>query len=84
MEPSEIFILSLVSLFISIVAYSINKAFNSKCLNFSCCFGLIKFSRDVKEENKLDIEKINHNINLNDDNNILNENINKIINNNNE
>jgi hypothetical protein len=79
MEPSEIFILSLISLFISIIAYGINKCFSSKCEDCNCCFGLINIKRNIQKENEIEIEKINHNIN---DENNLNENINKIVMNN--
>jgi hypothetical protein len=82
MEPSEIFILSIVSIIIGIISYAINKSFNSKCSDCSCCFGLITIKRDIQKENEIEIEKMEHNINLNEDQNILNENINKIVMNN--
>ena len=50
------FFLSLTTLLIGALVVSIRTCYKTKCSNFDCCFGLIKFKRDTESEELIDLK----------------------------
>ena len=63
---TEIGILSIISIISGLFIVLIKIIMKSKCSNFDCCFGMFKVQRDIDAENKIEIERIEHNIKSND------------------
>ena len=71
---TEIGILSIISIISGLFIVLIKIIMKSKCSELNCCFGMFKVIRDVSAEVDIENNKINHNIN--DDNEL---NINDVI-----
>ena len=71
-ELSEIGLLTIITLCSSLIIIIIKIILKSKCFEFNCCFGLFHIKRDVKIEGDIEIQKLDHNIQSNDNININN------------
>lgn len=61
-QNNDVLYLSVATIFAGLVGVVVKYFFKSRCVNFSCCYGLISVQRDSKAENEIEIEQIQHGV----------------------
>lgn len=59
---NDVLYLSVATIGAGLVGLIVKYFFKSRCINFSCCFGLVSVQRDTKAENEIEIEQIQHGV----------------------
>lgn len=58
----DVLYLSLATIVAGLVGVVTRYFFKSRCIDFTCCYGLIKVKRDAQAENAVEISQIEHGI----------------------
>lgn len=57
-ETNDVFLLSVATIVAGLAGLIVKYFFKSRCIEFSCCYGLLKVERDSRAENDIELRQI--------------------------